>query len=426
MIAKEKVLFTCFVVAIGFFISVLWHFEVSITADNHYPLNTFIFRPEDQFMDFLNNFDMGRDGYSINQADRAVFPFFMLISRILYFIIDRVIALKIYLFMFLIIFTFIVGRELSFLEANLKWLCTILIVLFSYPFLISMSRANFENASFILLLLFVLSYRRGKFLLSSVLLGLACAIKPYAFVFFPLYLSDRKWREMIFGMMTFVVIDLISLLLLPGNLASNLAGMQTNLALYNQVYVVGNEGIYFSSGLFNLLKVLIFFNPSRYYFQSTADVQSFIQSLMKPYLMVMLILFALVCLILVIHKIELWKKVAVLMCCMNLLPYICGDYRLLYVFLPLLLFFPLDFYGNLDKIYLIIFTLLLIPKSFIHFTFNPVFNVNPNEVTESVLLNPLLMLALLALILVSTIRTASYSQIVYLIKRRVKDFHQLI
>jgi hypothetical protein len=63
-----------------------------------------------------------------------------------------------------------------------------------------------------------------------------------------------------------------------------------------------------------------------------------------------------------------------------------------------------------DRFFAVIFGLLLIPTGYIHFVFDPVFRVPPLEVSDSVVLHPLLMLALLGGIVTSVLRRAQWSE----------------
>jgi len=44
------------IVIIGFFASLFYHYAAAATENKHYPYNTFLFIPQDEFMDFYNNF----------------------------------------------------------------------------------------------------------------------------------------------------------------------------------------------------------------------------------------------------------------------------------------------------------------------------------------------------------------------------------
>jgi hypothetical protein len=82
---------------------------------------------------------------------------------------------------------------------------------------------------------------------------------------------------------------------------------------------------------------------------------------------------------------------------MNLLPHVSGDYKLLYVFIPLYLFLKENGPGEEDFAFSLIFGLLLIPKAYYSF--------GPSGPNISVVLNPLIMLVGMLIILGSGIRS---------------------
>jgi hypothetical protein len=78
---------------------------------------------------------------------------------------------------------------------------------------------------------------------------------------------------------------------------------------------------------------------------------------------------------------------------------------MLYLFIPLLLFLRTENAARLDRLYALLFGLLLIPKSFIHFIFSPIVPVTiRGEVTEMALIDPALLLVMLTVILVTIVR----------------------
>ncbi len=58
----------------------------------------------------------------------------------------------------------------------------------------------------------------------------------------------------------------------------------------------------------------------------------------------------------------LWRKVTLLVCALNLLPIVSGDYKLLYLFVPLYLFINKEELHRMDWVYAVLFSLLLIPE----------------------------------------------------------------
>ena len=87
---------------------------------------------------------------------------------------------------------------------------------------------------------------------------------------------------------------------------------------------------------------------------------------------------------------ELWESVTLLTIAMLGLPYVSYDYRLLHVYLGLLLFIGCGQQRQSDWSIALVFGLLLIPKHYVYLI---------GEVSTSVILTPLLLILLAAIII---------------------------
>ena len=75
---------------------------------------------------------------------------------------------------------------------------------------------------------------------------------------------------------------------------------------------------------------------------------------------------------------------------MNLFPYVSADYKLIYALIPLLLFLNAEQHDGDDLFFAILFGVLLVPKAYHH--------PWSNDVSISVLINPLIMFSGMVLI----------------------------
>jgi len=92
-----------------------------------------------------------------------------------------------------------------------------------------------------------------------------------------------------------------------------------------------------------------------------------------------------------------WKKIALLVCCMNLLPFVSSDYKLLHLFIPFFLFVNAP-RAPRDTFYAALFAFLLIPKPYWRLVSFP-------EATLAIPLNALGMVALMLAIFCEGKRT---------------------
>jgi len=424
---EKKLAWILAMVVAGFFASLIFHYELGVVLHMPYPLNTFLFRPHAQFTDFYDNFRVAKTTFAKDASDRVLTPgwgstVLMLRAWLLYRICDpanvppeartlhAIVAASPFLawgisemFFLFAVFYFVRGTILE-VSPDCLWAKILALTLCSYPVLFCLDRSNFETTVFVLLAASIFLYGKGRFLWSALLLGVVVAVKPYGVVFLALFLGDRKFKEIAISLGTAVLLTLGALLLLPGEASENLAMLRDSMAVYTTLYVQGNEGLYFGSSLYGLAKVWIYSTHFLLRGADAAAIAAFMRRFMSIYFLFAVAFFAAVAVLLCGFRMAFWKKIALLVCCMNMLPYICGDYRLIHLFIPMLLFLCEKQTEEGDKIFCALFGLLLIPKGFMHLVFDPVFAINPYEVSEGVVFNPLLMLALVLLIAFSVLR----------------------
>jgi hypothetical protein len=113
------------------------------------------------------------------------------------------------------------------------------------------------------------------------------------------------------------------------------------------------------------------------------------------------ILAAAVVLFVIFIEKEEWKKVALLIFSMLLLPTISAEYKLLYVIIPLYLFINIEHQSKWDILYLLLFGLLLIPKDY--YFFSRVYSdaMGAHDISIAVVINILTMLLMSLLIVVN-------------------------
>jgi len=168
-------------------------------------------------------------------------------------------------------------------------------------------------------------------------------------------------------------------LLLPGHALTRLGSLKDSMAGFNQFYVAGNYGLPFGDSLYGVAKIVIY--KTHWFLKDLSDagLASFRAKFMAYYFRFAVLAFSAVSVLLIGFRMKLWQKVALLVCAMNLLPFICADYRLIHLFIPLLLFLREEKPLRGERFYCAVFGLLLIPKAFAYFSFDPVFEMKPFE-----------------------------------------------
>jgi len=413
----------------GFILSWAFHYQLSVIADRPYPESTFLFRPEAQFSDFTDMFRNMHAMFGSAHAERPLIPgqasaFFMLLSWLLYlcfFPQGIMTAFTLYALGFIATLIMSAKRTIAHASPNCIWGKALGITLFSYPVLFCLDRGNLEGLIFIGLTAFIWAYRNKRSYLAAICLGSVIALKPYAVVFLPLFLAEWRWREAVATLVVAALVTAASFAILPAPFGEMANYLQRSLAAYNEIYVEQNDGLYFGSSLFTVVKLAVYFGylvppPAA----NPPSLENWISSIATGYFYLSAITFLIVAAIVALLKTELWKKVTLLVCCMNLLPFVCADYRLIHFFIPMFLFLREVDAQPSDKFFAILFALLMIPTSYVHFVFDPGFRVNPLEVSDSVIVHPMLMIVMATAIIVTILLRPQFNDTALVIGRQVR------
>ncbi len=160
---------------------------------------------------------------------------------------------------------------------------------------------------------------------------------------------------------------------------------------YIDQYVIDNRGLEFGHTLYGLFKLIVFVH---YKTASITDkVMQKILIVYSYYGKIQIFMFLIIAVYILFIEKQLWKKLALLVIAMNLLPYVSADYKLIQFFIPLYFFINKKERSRLDLIYVILFSLLLIPKNY----FTTIWHLP--DTSLAIFLNPFLMVLLCTFIL---------------------------
>ncbi len=227
----------------------------------------------------------------------------------------------------------------------------------TYPVLFELVTGNFEGLLFIGLTLFVMLYHRGKVFWSLPFLALAIAMKLMPAVFLVLLLADRNYRAIFQVLLWACGFTILPLLVFHGGIRDGLLPFLSNLeasqAMYFKLMVVEPAGNHFGHSLPNGARVPLGQN-------GPVGTQ-----ILTGYMAFGVVCFAGISLYIVRAERIFWKRVALLVCALDLLPYTSTDYKLLHFFVPMFLFVNAEESDGHDLLYAVLFGLLMIPKSWI-------------------------------------------------------------
>lgn len=364
------------IVIIGFTLSVIFHYVLGNYAGlERYYYRTFLFDPADKFNDFYNIYRAtgNLDPYS---APVSVYFPFTFIVMYLFTLFNEHFAFALFLLLFGGYFIWYTFRNMPMVPVSDRRMNVFVLTFMSYPVLFNFDRGNVEVFVFICVTLFIIFYQKERDLPAVLFLSLAIAMKLYPGVFVILYLADRKYRNIIATACTTAVVSLSSAAVLNGGILHSLEGLRRNLAGFNITYLITKDGLQHNSSLYGVIRMIAKPLPQ-------------VQPLIDHYTVIALAFFVVMVIYIVVKEDTLWKKAALLVFSMVLLPQVSFDYKLVHLFLPLMLFVNTDKASRFDRAFTIMFGLLIIPKDYIQLG---------HAISIAVFLNPLLMLVITALI----------------------------
>jgi hypothetical protein len=382
MQGSEKAWALCSIVLLGLLAAISYHAVVAWAFDAGYPSNTFLYRPHLHFSDFYDIFRPVQMGSPLGSQAAVYFPFAYVPLYPLIWMSPQA-ALVTTTTVFAAGTFYFVWRKLDSLSAGSRGVAAAILTFASYPFLFAVTRGNLEMIVLLFLFGFIALFERGKYLAAGALLACATAMKLYPGVYGVLLLQRRQYKASALTAALTLVLTLLAASTFPGGISGTALRLVGNLEFFKEHYILSAGTIYFSSGYFSVLKLFVRI--------AGFDVPLVMEALRLPYAVLSIAAFAAITLFILRTDGPLWKKAALLCFAMILLPEVSFDYRLAHILLPLGLFVAAP-PGDVrhDRLYALLFGLLLIPKAYAPIGF---------EVTLGVVANPLLMTLMMAHIL---------------------------
>jgi len=366
------------IILVGFLVSIIYHLITSICLGFHYPHYTFLFSPGGRFDDLLLQCRLAKlpNFFQINNYYPVANIFLYIFS-----FLPKLESLMLYLGLFLAGFFYINASNLKMKDKG-KYLKNVFIFFcLTYPLLFAVDRANIEIFMFIFLYLFIYFYVKKRFFLSTIFLFLAIGMKGYPAVFLVLLLSDKRYKEIIFMFLLIMISVLAFQKMGIFNWNSMISGFNTDVYSFTMNNNLVQRGV----SLYSLVKLaFIQFNVI-----NSVDMAKFL----SVYLKTVFCFFVVLAGYIIFFEKEFWKKVALLIFAMLLLPHMSADYKLLHIFIPLFLFINTQKKDRFDTFYIIMFGLLLIPKDYYIFP-KIISDSGTSDISIAIVLNILIMLAM--------------------------------
>lgn len=404
----ERVQFLSLIVLVGFFSAVVFHYFNNFYLAWPVP-KTFLFEPSclKLFGDFYPIYGSAEhfDPYSVTPSSGSLyFPF----NYVMYYpftLLEAKYSVLVFLFIgitFFVVFNFYYFKLKGSGVTIFSKMQNIFILSFlSYPFLFSVERANSEWLIYIFCALFLFLYEKKKIAAACFFLVIAIAMKGYVGIFLCLLIFDKRYKA-VFGLLIGVAcLEILSLLVFKGSVIHQLKILFANLDWFKSYFVQSNITLLFNSSLYALTRVCfnIYHHVSWQALGVVSNKHIFLYSLVAAFSLLSVLLVLLnpfKCSSLVRQR---WEVLTALVACTLLFPEASFDYHMLLLYLPIYLFVNSpESTAKKDKVYCIIFGLLLIPKSY-YFIFG--------EYTLNSGVNTILLLILLGCILLQGVFSGS-------------------
>jgi hypothetical protein len=383
--------------------SVFYHYVMGVYLGRGYPFNTPLYLPRLVGTDFTDNIQMNK---GLNPyLGSAVSTWYPVLNALFYVFSLRVgpghtMVMPVQLYSLLVVLA-LAWLSYTYLKAHGLWerlTGTFVFTFMSYPVLFALDRGNPETLILVLLLFFIHFYQRRQFLASSVFLALAITTKLYPVFLLVLFVPEKKYREIGFTVVLSVALTLACLACFKGGFLANLSFLLTGKNLHTvgfDCYLGGNHLVQRGVSLFTVIKVFLI---------ETGYGMQHMYRLLCLYVATAVAAAILVVGYVTFIERELWKRAAILVIAMLLLPQISADYKMAHLLIPLFLFTNSTEQSRTDGIYALLFGLLMIPKDyyFLSRTFSDAGGAH--DISISIFLNPAIMLLMSSMIIVSGLR----------------------
>ena len=211
-----------------------------------------------------------------------------------------------------------------------------LLVLFlaaSWPVRFLLQTGNMETVVALFLGIGILSAVNGRWYVAATLIGVAGSMKLYPLALLGLVLSQRRYREFVWGLFTAAITTIASLAFLGPSVFEAQRHIADGLAFLTDRYVLAPlpDGLQFSHSLFNLIKLCVFVFAKLKSLPASSTA-----SLMATALHWYLPLAAIAALLLYlrIRQMPILNQIIALTTCAVLLPPFSLDYTLVQLLVP--------------------------------------------------------------------------------------------
>jgi hypothetical protein len=389
MLKDDRIDLLVLIIVVGFCFAVTYHYAMGYYFGKPWPANTFLYAPQVRFWDFKLAVRQSAtlDPFGEDIGGFVGSPFAQFVAYLFSVTKPASLRLPIFFGSFFVVFIPMVKHYLYGLKSKLTYnqlLALFAIVFLTYPVLFAVDRANFDLLVCASLFLFAFAYGKQKYRASTVFLALAIALKPYTAIFIMVYVFDRRYKDTLLALFNVLFLTVLSLALFKDSLFVETRKYFSALWHMASDPSFGSEFVYISD-LFSLLTVAarpigdVLHSGSLMYLTDHPNIR-------VAYAIIAAVISAYFAIHLWQKPRPLWKTLAVLAILIILLPVNSHDYRLIYLFAPMLMYLATNESTRHDLLIVVLWGLLLVPKNYYRLEYAQ--NIG-------MVINPLLLIGLL-------------------------------
>lgn len=416
MTKRQRLELCCLLMLLGFVAAVGFCYWEGYYQGLSYPDGTYLFRPNDRFKvdqapvitqdhffsDLYTPWYQARAG-DIYHAVPGKFDFrsnYPPLTNVLLFplaILPYPAAYAIYALSFLAFLIWFAAIEFRTDHSPGGWLLALIPILLAYPVHVCFDRGNLECWAFMATAVAFVCYRREQYGWSAMLIAVAANLKIFPLLFVAQFWVDRRYREAGLCVAIAAALCLLSFAILPGRLIYNLHGFWGMLFAYSHD-TADAKGMFFGTSLRGVIYTALILC------KQVPGVVDLLLNAFQNYIWISVTMLGLCMLALLRRQLVLWQSTLLLTAAMVLLPPASADYRLLYFFIPLAMFFDATVDWQESVLFTVLCSLLLISFAYWHpqepFERTPgVITISSMEWNSNVVVHPLIELTIMLLLL---------------------------
>ncbi len=416
---ERKLRLALAIVGGGFVLAGVYHLIQKLVFDHGYPYSTFLFKAAARYSDFSSVMDatIDLDPYVHQQV---YYPFTYVLFYPLAGLRMRIALALFFGGCLLALGTWVWARLRGVVASGWAWAGGFVLVFLAYPVLFCVDRGNVEFGLLILLLGFLSAYERGWFWMAIACLVPAICLKVYPVVFLGLLVRRGQWPHLIVALAASLILSVASLALFSRPMVENLRLMKQDTQVYADLQLNSDGGMSSSASLWSPVRLALIGGerllgrPGASGLKSsgaappTMSVSARINAAgLTLYSLFMVGLAAYVAFHVACVETEFWRRAALLLIFMVVSAPAGADYKMIHLIPALCGLITLKSCRSRDLLVIVALALVLVPKKYIFI---------PGVVTDSgyadasllgIVLNPLLMLAVAAMLCADGWRDAS-------------------